>query len=222
MVFHPIVYKGFFFWDTVWSAYTKHIYAMCLDIVSTRKRSRLGLVSDTRGSRLGLVSDSLANVSVSSRSRELRSRSWSRSRPRRSWAHPWQSTSNPAREPLGIFTSTYIGFGQLKKASHLRIDLVHIIFARKIALVNVALMHSVLASDSGQPYAGKWTKCVHINEGRRKIFYQKFSILQTKCNARLVEIDSSFGNGMWPKNISPPKLERNVALKFLWIDNCLM
>ena len=62
---------------------------MCLDIVSTRKRSRLGLVSDTRGSRLGLVSDSLANVSVSSRSRELRSRSWSRSRPRRSWAHPW-------------------------------------------------------------------------------------------------------------------------------------
>ena len=61
---------------------------MCLDIVSARKRSRLGLVSDTRGSRLGLVSDSLANVSVSSRSRELRSRSWSRSRPRRSWAHP--------------------------------------------------------------------------------------------------------------------------------------
>ena len=63
---------------------------MCLVIVSTRKRSRLGLVSDTRGSRLGLVSDSLANVSVSSRSRELRSRSWSRSRPRRSWAHPWR------------------------------------------------------------------------------------------------------------------------------------
>ena len=66
---------------------------MCLDIVSTRKRSRLGLVSDTRGSRLGLVSDSLANVSVSSRSRsrELRSRSWSLSRPRRSWAHPYHS-----------------------------------------------------------------------------------------------------------------------------------
>ena len=61
---------------------------MCLVIVSTRKRSRLDLVSDTRGSRLGLVSDILANVSVSSRSRELRSRSWSRSRPRRSWAHP--------------------------------------------------------------------------------------------------------------------------------------
>ena len=59
---------------------------MCLDIVSTRKRSRLGLVSDTRGSRLGLVSDSLANVSVSSRSRELRSRSWSRSRQFRSRA----------------------------------------------------------------------------------------------------------------------------------------
>ena len=32
------------------------------------------------------------------------------------------------------------------------------IFARKIALVNVALMHWVLASDSGQPYAGEWTK----------------------------------------------------------------
>ena len=72
---------------------------MCLDIVSTRKRSRLGLVSDTRGSRLGLVSDSLANVSVSSRSRELRSRSWSRSRPRRSWAHPCsQMPSNPSGE----------------------------------------------------------------------------------------------------------------------------
>ena len=68
--------------------------AMCLDIVSTRKRSRLGLVSDTRGSRLGLVSDSLANVSVSSRSRELRSRSWSRSRPRRSWAHPCKTVTN--------------------------------------------------------------------------------------------------------------------------------
>ena len=51
---------------------------MCLDIVSTWKRSRLGLVSDTRGSRISLVLDSLANVSVSSRSRELRSRSWSR------------------------------------------------------------------------------------------------------------------------------------------------
>ena len=30
------------------------------------------------------------------------------------------------------------------------------VFARKIALVNVALM---LASDSGQPNAGEWTKC---------------------------------------------------------------
>ena len=39
------------------------------------------------------------------------------------------------------------------------------IFAREIALVNVALMHSVLASDSGQPYAGEWTKW-HFPKGR--------------------------------------------------------
>ena len=76
---------------------------MCLDIVSTRKRSRLGLVSDTRGSRLGLVSDSSANVSVSSRSRELRSRSWSRSRPRRSWAHPLLEYINFFDSPMHNF-----------------------------------------------------------------------------------------------------------------------
>ena len=38
---------------------------MCLDIVSTRKRSRLGLVSDTRGSRLGQFGKRLGLVSVS-------------------------------------------------------------------------------------------------------------------------------------------------------------
>ena len=52
---------------------------MYLDIVSTRKRSQ---------SRLGH-----SRVSVSSRSVWQTSRSWSLSRPTRSWAHPWIEAS---------------------------------------------------------------------------------------------------------------------------------
>ena len=85
-----IVYKGFFFGTSVWSAYTKHMIShvprYSLDQKKVSSRSRLG---HSKVSSRVIVSDSLANVSVSSRSRELRSRSWSRSRPRRSWAHPW-------------------------------------------------------------------------------------------------------------------------------------
>ena len=50
--FHPSLRDSFFFGTQCEVCIYKHI-------VSTRKRSRLGLVSDTRGSRLGLVSDSL-------------------------------------------------------------------------------------------------------------------------------------------------------------------
>ena len=56
------------------------------DVVSvSTSRSRDGLETYRR-SRLGLVSGMEANVSVSSRSRELRSRSWPRSRQFRSRA----------------------------------------------------------------------------------------------------------------------------------------
>jgi len=55
------------------------------------KTSRLGLGALRLWSRLGLVSDKMSNVSVSSRSRTYASRVSSRSRPKRSRAHPWRT-----------------------------------------------------------------------------------------------------------------------------------
>ena len=92
--FHPSL-RDSFFWDTVWSAYTMHILAISWYSHDKKKVSSRSRLVHSR------VSSRSRTVWQTSRSRELRSRSWSLSRPRRSWSHPcsiylwpwfWRST----------------------------------------------------------------------------------------------------------------------------------